>query len=150
MGKERALSCEVRVGGRLLALAFPQTFMNLSGESVRLLVRRHGIEDDLQKLVVVHDELDLPVGRLKVKLGGGTAGNNGLESIKAHLKSSDFVRIRLGIDKPSGRKQGADHVLRRPSKRERDEFDVMVQEAADAVETILSEGVVVAMNRFNA
>src|SRR5207302_9435621 len=83
-GKERALVAEVRVGGRLLALAFPQTYYNDSGLAVAALVRRHGV-DDLSRLVVIHDELDLPVGRMQVKEGGGLAGNKGLASIKAHL-----------------------------------------------------------------
>lgn len=148
-GKERALSDEVRIGGHRVALAFPQTYMNLSGESVRLLVKRHGI-DDPARLVVVHDELDLPVGRLKVKLGGGLAGNNGLKSIKAHLGTDGFARVRIGVGKPPGRQSGADHVLRRPGKAERAELDVVVQEAADAVEAILADGLEAAMNRYNA
>jgi PTH1 family peptidyl-tRNA hydrolase len=84
-----------------------------------------------------------------VKVGGGTAGHNGLESIKAHLHSSDFVRVRVGIGKPPGRQAGADFVLRRPGKAARAELDVAVQEAADAVELILQEGAGPAMNRFN-
>jgi PTH1 family peptidyl-tRNA hydrolase len=146
--RERALADEVRVGGRRLALAFPQTFMNESGMSVAPLVRRFGI-DDLSRLVVVHDELDLPVGRVKVKLGGGLAGHNGLKSIRAHLHSDAFTRVRIGIGKPPGRQEGVDHVLRRPGRAEREELAVAVEEAADAVETILAEGVVAAMNRFN-
>jgi peptidyl-tRNA hydrolase, PTH1 family len=147
-GKERALAGEARIDGKLVALAFPQTFVNLSGESVVRLVRRYGIED-LSRLVVVHDELDLPSGRVKVKEGGGTAGHNGLESIRNHLHSGAFVRVRLGIGKPPGRMEGADYVLRRPSKAEQTELDVTLQEAADAVEVILHEGPAVAMNRFN-
>jgi PTH1 family peptidyl-tRNA hydrolase len=147
-GKERALSGEVRVGALRLALAFPQTFYNESGLAVGALVRRHGIED-LHRLVVVHDELDLPPGRIQVKMGGGLAGNKGLKSIKAHLHSDDFVRVRIGVGKPPGRQQGADHVLRRPGKTERNELDVVIQEAADAVELILAEGAEAAMNRFN-
>ena len=147
-GKERALADEVRVGGRRLALAVPQTYMNLSGESVAPLVRRYGIEDP-HRLVVVHDELDLPVGRIKVKVGGGLAGNNGLKSIKAHLHTDDFVRIRIGIGKPPGRQQGADHVLRKPTKAERELLDVCIVESADAVELILAEGVDEAMHRYN-
>ena len=146
--KERALTCEVRVDGRLLALAFPQTFYNDSGLAVAALVRRHGV-DDLARLVVVHDELDLPVGRMQVKDGGGLAGNNGLGSIRAHLHSTDFLRVRIGVGKPPGRMEGADHVLRRPGKAERAELDVVVEEAADAVEAIVTEGVSAAMNRFN-
>lgn len=148
-GKERALSGETVVGGRRLALAVPLTYYNLAGEAVRLLVRRHGVEDDLHRLVVVHDELDLPPGRMKVKLGGGLAGNNGLKSIKSHLHTDDFARIRIGVGKPPGRMEGADHVLRRPGKAERTELDVVIQEAADAVEVILASGVAQAMTRYN-
>ena len=140
---------EPRVDGKLMVLAFPQTFMNLSGESVARLVRRYGIADNLSKLVVVHDELDLPPARVKIKEGGGTAGHNGLESIRAHLKSGAFVRVRIGIGKPPGRQLGADFVLRRPAKGEQVELDVAVEEAAEAVETIVAEGVAAAMNQFN-
>lgn len=147
--RERALTAEARIDGRLLALSFPQTFMNLSGESVALLVRRYGLEGEPGLVVVVHDELDLPSGRVKVKQGGGTAGHNGLASIRSHLHSDAFLRVRLGIGKPPGRQAGVDHVLRRPARTERADLDVAVQEAADAVETILAEGVATAMNRFN-
>jgi peptidyl-tRNA hydrolase, PTH1 family len=147
-GKELALADEVRIGESRVALAWPQTFMNNSGDSVRLLVSRYGIEDPA-RLVVVHDELDLPVGRLKLKLGGGLAGNNGLKSIKAHLGTDEFARVRVGIGKPSSARQGADHVLRPPGKAERTELDVVVQEAADAVELILDAGFEAAMNRYN-
>jgi PTH1 family peptidyl-tRNA hydrolase len=143
----KALVSEVLVGGRRLALTFPQTFMNESGQSVAPSVRRFGI-DDLADLVVVHDELDLPVGRIQVKAGGGLAGHNGLKSIKAHLHSDAFTRIRVGIGKPSG-KQGIDHVLSAPAKSEKAELQVSVELAADAVEVILEEGVVAAQNRFN-
>ena len=147
-GKELALSGEVRIDGKLVALAFPQTYVNESGQAVGRLVRRHGIED-LARLIVVHDELDLPVGRLQVKVGGGIAGHNGLRSLKEHLHSTDFIRVRIGVGKPPGRQPGADYVLRRPGKVERAELDVVVVEAADAVETIVLEGPAVAMNRFN-
>ena len=144
----RALSAEVRRDGRLLVLAVPGTFMNLSGEAVAPLVRRY-CPDDLSGLVVVHDELDLPPGRIRVKVGGGLAGHNGLKSIKAHLHSDAFLRVRVGVGKPPGRQSGADHVLRRPGTAERAELDIAVRDAADAVETILTEGPERAMNRFN-
>lgn len=146
--KEQALVAEVRIDGARVVLAVPQTFYNESGQAVGQLVRRHGL-DDLHRLVVVHDEMDLPPGKLKVKIGGGLAGNNGLKSIKAHLKTDDFVRIRVGIGKPPGRQQGADHVLRRAGKTERSETEVVMVEAADAVEAILSEGLEAAQTRFN-
>src|SRR5439155_13837548 len=127
-GKERALVAETRIDDQRVVLAFPQTYVNESGQSVAALVRRHGIED-LLRLVVVHDELDLPTGRVKIKVGGGTAGNNGLESLKTHLHDTGFVRIRIGVDKPPGRMAGADYVLRRPGKAERQSLDVAVEVA---------------------
>ena len=147
--KELALSCEVRIGGQRVALAFPQTFMNESGQSVRKLTHRHGV-DDPARIVVVHDELDLPVGSLRVKVGGGMAGHNGLKSVTAHLKTQDYLRIRIGVGRPPGRQSGADYVLRRPGKAEVAELGVIVQEAADAVEAILAEGVDATMGRVNA
>ena len=149
-GKERAFVAEVKVNGRRMALAFPQTYMNDSGLAVGPLVRRFGIPaDELARLVIVHDELDLPVGRLKVKVGGGLAGHNGLKSIKSHLHSDAFTRVRIGIGKPPGKAQGINHVLKAPGKSEKIELAVVIEEAADAVETILLEGPAVAMNRFN-
>ncbi len=145
--KERSLTDEVNVGGKRMALAIPMTYMNLSGEAVAPLVRRYGVEPG--QLVVVQDEMDFELGRLQVKNGGGLAGHNGLKSIVAHLHTQDFVRVRIGIGKPPGQRQGADHVLRRFSKTERKEIDVTLEEAADAVELILAEGVETAMNRVN-
>jgi len=140
---------EVRSNTQRLALAFPQTYMNDSGRAVAPLVRRFGI-DDLARLVIVHDELDLPLGSVRVKSGGGLAGHNGLRSINAHLHSDGFTRVRIGIGKPPGGKErGADHVLRTPSKKERTELDVSIEMAADAVECILAEGLGAAQNRFN-
>jgi PTH1 family peptidyl-tRNA hydrolase len=147
-GKERAMAAEVIVAGKRIALAIPLTYMNLSGEAVAPLVRRHGITDP-HHLVIVHDELDLPVGKLKLKVGGGLAGNNGLKSIRAHLHTDDFVRVRIGIGKPPGKAHGADHVLKRPSKTDRQELDVIIHEAADAVELIVLDGPAAAMNRYN-
>jgi PTH1 family peptidyl-tRNA hydrolase len=147
-GKEKALVDEVRIDASRVALAKPQTFMNLSGESVAPLVRRFGIED-LDRLVIVHDELDLPLGRMKVKLGGGLAGHNGLRSIKAHLHTDGFARIRLGVGKPPSKEHGVDHVLKKVGKAERKVLAEIVVLAADAVELILSDGVDAAMMRYN-
>lgn len=146
---ERALCATVTVGGQRVELAFPQTFMNLSGESAGLLVKRHGIAEASQ-VVVVHDELDLPPGTVKVKVGGGLAGHNGLKSIRQHLHTDAFVRVRIGVGKPPGSTPGAVHVLKPFGKAERDLVDVAVQVAADAVEAIATEGAEAAMNRFNA
>ncbi len=146
--KEHALTADVHIDGTRVALAFPQTYMNDSGRAVAALARRHKITDPT-RIVVVHDELDLPIGRVQVKEGGGLAGHNGLKSIRDHLHSTEFVRVRIGIGKPPGRRRGEDHVLRRPSRSEREGLDVSEQEAADAVEVIVTSGPAAAMNRYN-
>lgn len=146
-GKARARADQVRIGPSLVALAIPLTYMNDSGMAVAPLVRRYGVEPE--QLVVVQDELDLPVGALKVKNGGGLAGHNGLRSITSHLHSDAFLRVRIGVGKPVSKEHGTDHVLKKFSKRERTEIDVVLEEAADAVELIVADGVDVAMNRVN-
>src|SRR4051812_6479761 len=146
-GKERALADEVRIGDKRVALAIPLTYMNDSGQAVAALVRRYGV--DPEHVVIVHDELDLPPAALKVKAGGGLAGHNGLRSIKQHLHSDGFLRVRIGVGKPVSKERGADHVLDRFSKRERAEIDVTLEDAAAAVECIATDGVDVAMTRYN-
>ena len=145
----RALSGEVSIAGTRVALAWPQTYYNESGLSVVALAKRYKLLDDLERVTIVHDELDLEPGRLKVKLGGGLAGNNGLRSIKSHLHSDGFVRVRIGVGKPSHKLEGANHVLRRPGKSEREELDAVIERAADAVEAIVRDGVDAAMGVFN-
>ena len=147
--RQQAMVCELRVLQRRLAVAAPVTWMNESGRAVGPLVRRFGI-DDLGRLVVVHDELDLPVGRLKVKTGGGLAGHKGLASIRAHLRSDAFTRVRVGVGKPDSTPRGGEYVLKRPSRSERNELDQVVDRAADAVECFLEHGLEVTLNRFNA
>jgi len=137
------------VGSKLLAMAVPNTYMNESGLAVRGLVRRAGVEADIGRLVIVHDELDLPTGAVRVKVGGGVAGHNGLKSVQAHLHDAGFVRVRIGIDKAPGQMAGVDWVLRRPGKKERELLDVAVELAADAVEAIVASGADAAMNEFN-
>jgi PTH1 family peptidyl-tRNA hydrolase len=102
-----------------------------------------------EQVVIVHDELDLPVAVLRLKSGGGLAGHNGLRSIKSHLHSDGFQRVRIGVGKPVSKERGADHVLNRFGKRERAEVDVTVERAADAVEMIVADGIDPAMNTFN-
>ena len=144
----RAVVAQARLDGRLVVLAVPQTYMNESGLAVAALMRRFRVPGT-DRVVVVHDELDLPTGKVKVKVGGGTAGNNGLKSIHAHLHDPGYVRVRIGIGKPPGREAGADYVLHRPGRAERAALDVAVEVAADAVDVIALEGVDVAMLRFN-
>ncbi len=146
----QAAATTLETGGRRVMLAVPTTYMNESGLAVGPLVRRAGVGARLADgLVVVHDELDLPSGRVRIKAGGGTAGNNGLNSVVAHLHSKEFLRVRIGIGKPPGRQAGADYVLRRPGKEERSLLEVAMEQAADAVEVIASDGAEAAMNRFN-
>ena len=153
-GRDEALVAEVRFAGpggadERVALAFPITYMNDSGRSVQALVRRYRIESP-ERIVVVQDELDLPPGELKLKVGGGLAGHNGLRSITQHLKTQDYLRVRIGVGKPDSAHVGKVHVLAKVPKRVREQLDVAVVEAADAVEAIVADGVDAAMQRVNA
>ena len=151
-GRDNSLIGEARFATGLdadrVVLAFPITFMNESGRAVSALVRRYGI-DDPEHIIVVHDELDLEPGVLRVKAGGGLAGHNGLRSITQHLKTQDYLRVRIGVGKPPNKDRGASHVLTRVPSRQRDLLDGKVAEAADAVEMIIAEGVDVAMREFH-
>jgi PTH1 family peptidyl-tRNA hydrolase len=147
--KERASVDVARIEARRVVLAIPQTYMNDSGIAVSLLAKRHNVED-VTRIVIVHDELDLEVGRLKLKEGGGLAGNNGLKSVKQHLHTDEFLRVRIGIGKPPGKQQGANHVLKRPTKAEAEALAVSIEEAADAVALIVAKGMAAAMNVVNA
>jgi PTH1 family peptidyl-tRNA hydrolase len=111
------------------------------------LAHRYGVTPE--QIVIVQDELDLPVAVLKLKAGGGLAGHNGLRSIKAHLHSDAFLRVRIGVNKPESKERGVDHVLNKFAKRERVEIDVTIERAADAVEAIARDGMTAAMNQFN-
>ena len=122
--------------------------MNDSGLAVGALMRRHKLADPTQ-LIVVHDELDLPPGVVRVKVGGGLAGNNGLRSITQHLKTQDYTRVRIGIGKPPTKELGADHVLSRLPKSQRQLLDIAIVAAADAVEVLLADGPDAAMRQFN-
>lgn len=148
--KVSARVAAVRVGGCRIHLAVPSTWMNDSGRAVAQLVRRHR-PGEWSQLLVVHDELDLEPGDLKVKLGGGLAGNNGLRSITEHLHTQDYARVRIGIGKPpGGSRRGADWVLSEPRGSERETLEVAVAQAADAVEVVATDGVAAAMQRYNA
>lgn len=146
--KQAALVAECRVGTQLMVVAFPQTFMNDSGRSVRDLVKRYGV--DPAAIVVAHDELDLEVGTSKLKVGGGLAGHNGLKSIKQHVHTQDFLRLRIGIGRPPGSQSVSDFVLRRPGKAERVDLDIEVERCADVAVRLLTEAPDAIMNGFNA
>ena len=148
-GRDNSLIGEARftVDGEIerAALAFPLTFMNESGRAVSSLVRRYRIESP-EQIIVVQDELDLEPGVVKLKNGGGLAGHNGLRSIAQHLRTQDFLRVRIGVGKPPSKERGAGHVLNKIPRREREVLDVSVAVAADAVELIIGEGIEAAMH----
>jgi PTH1 family peptidyl-tRNA hydrolase len=147
-GRDRALVAEARLGTHRVVLAFPTTYMNDSGVAVGGLVRRYAI-DGPGSIIVVHDELDLPVGAVRIKVGGGLAGHNGLRSITQHLHTQDYLRVRIGVGKPPSKERGAAHVLNRVPAKDRELLDVAVQRAADAVELIVAEGADAAMRTFH-
>ena len=146
-----ALAAEGKLGlpGAMthLVLVEPLSFMNESGGPVKALMGFYGVEPD--RLVVVHDELDIPFGAIRVKLGGGDNGHNGLKSIRRALGTGDFYRVRVGIDRPPGRQDPADYVLKPFGSTERKELPEVVQRAADAVECLVTEGLERTQNRFN-
>jgi len=135
-------------GGPGLVLATPNTYMNVSGGPVAALMRFYKLEPE--RLIVVHDELDLPFDTLKIKVGGGHGGHNGLRDIIAAVGTKDFVRIRLGLGRPPGRQAPADFVLRDFSKTERETLPNLLEDAADAIQLIAAEGVTAAQQKFHA
>jgi PTH1 family peptidyl-tRNA hydrolase len=134
--RQRALSATISTPRGFVTLAVPTTFMNESGAALKPLLRRTSL-DDLTRLVVAHDELDLEPGRLQLKIGGGLAGHNGLRSIAAVLGSNDFARLRIGIGKPPSKEQGADWVLQRPTGARKQALASVVEAAANALELVL-------------
>jgi len=145
--KARADVVEGRLVGERVVLAKPRTFMNDSGGPVSAL--RDFFKTPLERIVVVHDELDLPYGGLRLKLGGGDNGHNGLRSVRRALGSGDFNRVRFGIGRPPGSMDAAAFVLRDFGTAERKELELNVDHAADAVEALLAEGLERAQNSYN-
>ena len=145
--KARADVIEGRLAGQRVVLAKPRSYMNESGGPVSAL--RDFFKVPLDRLVVVHDELDLPYAGLRLKLGGGDNGHNGLKSLRRSLGSGDFNRVRFGIGRPPGRMDAAAFVLRDFSAAERKELDILVEHAADAIEALVVDGMEKAQNTFN-
>ncbi|WP_116048427.1 aminoacyl-tRNA hydrolase [Amycolatopsis palatopharyngis] len=139
---------EGQLAGRKIVLAKPRSFMNLSGGPVAGTARFFKV--DRSGVVVVHDELDLPYGALKLKLGGGDNGHNGLRSITKSLGGKDYFRVRFGVDRPPGRMDAADYVLKDFSTSERRELALNVDRCADAVEALVGSGLAAAQNQFHA
>jgi PTH1 family peptidyl-tRNA hydrolase len=145
--KTRSDVVEARMGDRRLVLAKPRSYMNESGGPVCAL--RDFFKVPVERMVVVHDELDLPFGALRVKSGGGDNGHNGLKSLRRSLGSGEFYRVRVGIGRPPGRQDPADWVLKDFSPAERKETDLLFERAADAVESLITDGLADTQNRYN-
>jgi len=138
---------EGRLAGARVVLAKPRSYMNVSGGPVAALARFYKVEPGA--LIVLHDELDLPYGTIRVKQGGGEGGHNGLRSISSAIGSKDYLRVRFGIGRPPGRMDPADFVLRDFSSAERADLGVGVHEAADAAEMLVSDGLLATQNRLH-
>ena len=134
------------LAGTKVICAQPQTYMNLSGEAVGALLRYYKLST--RELIVVHDELDFPPGKVRIKQGGGHGGHNGLRSIIAHA-DKDFIRLRLGIGKPGRENGGADHVLSGFKPSDRVLVEDSMEKAVSALEMLVQEGIEAAMNRIN-
>jgi peptidyl-tRNA hydrolase, PTH1 family len=145
--KGRADILETRLAGRRVVLAKPRSFMNESGGPVASL--RDFFRIPVEQVVAVHDELDLEPGMLRLKVGGGDNGHNGLRSLRRSLGSGEFARVRVGIGRPPGRQDPADFVLRDFPGAQRKDLEVTLERAADAVETLVGEGLAAAQNAFN-
>ena len=137
-----------RLAGIPVTLAKPRTFMNTSGGPVSALASFYKVPPE--RVIVVHDELDIPFGAIRLKLGGGDNGHNGLRSITRSLGTNDYYRVRFGIGRPPGRMDAATFVLRDFSTAERKELPLLIDRCADAVETLLSKGMAAAQNTFHA
>lgn len=135
------------VAAEKTVLVKPMEYMNLSGRAVQRAATFYQI--DPAHIVVVHDDIDLELGRLKLKMGGGHAGHNGVRSILTELGTPDFLRVRCGVGRPGARMDVADYVLGDFQRGEEEEAAIVVQEAADAIEEIVKHGPTAAMNRFN-
>ncbi|QWF81968.1 aminoacyl-tRNA hydrolase [Amycolatopsis sp. CA-230715] len=146
--KSGAEVLEGRLANRRVVLTKPRSFMNLSGGPVSGTAKFFKIAPD--GIVVVHDELDLPFGALKLKLGGGDNGHNGLRSITKSLGTKDYYRVRFGVDRPPGRMDPADYVLKDFSTVERKELALEIDRCADAVEALIGTGLAAAQNAFHA
>ncbi len=134
-------------GGPRVILAKPGSYMNLSGGPVAQLAKFYKVPPE--RVVVIHDELDLDFDTVRVKVGGGHGGHNGLRDIIARLGGQDFVRVRVGIGRPPGRQDPADFVLKDFSVEERKALPVLLEDAADAVAAVVADGALAAENRFN-
>lgn len=152
--RAQALVAEARLGmlpggrpGPRVILARPSTYMNVSGGPVSALAKYYGIEP--ARLAVAHDEVDIPFDTIKLKIGGGEGGHNGLRDISKALGTRDYHRVRVGVGRPPGRMDTADHVLRDFAGSERANLPMLVDDAADAVELLITEGLLTAQGKYH-
>lgn len=143
----KSLVTAVRVGEASVVLAKPQTYMNLSGEAVAALIKFY--DTPLEKLLVCFDDLDLPVGAIRLRPGGGSAGQNGMKSIIEHLGTPAFPRLRIGIGRPPGRMEPAAYVLQDFEGFDAKVIDAALDKAAEAIESFIRDGIRLTMSRFN-
>lgn len=149
LNKCQSLAGRGKVSGKDVLLVKPLTYMNRSGIAVKCFVFEHEIEPD--KIIVIYDDIDLPFGKIRIREKGGSGGHRGVDSIIKELGASEFVRIRIGIGRPpAGKVDVVEYVLSPFLPKEKEEFEVTLEEVADAVETILEKGVNAAMSRFNS
>jgi PTH1 family peptidyl-tRNA hydrolase len=146
--RSKALTARARIGNEEVLLAKPETFMNLSGMSVRDLVEKSGV-DPQKELIVIYDELDLPLGMIRIRERGSSAGHNGMQSIINALQTEEIARVRLGVAPDHPAKGGASYILAPFRKSQLPAVDEMLDLAAQAVNVILGEGTKAAMSRFN-
>ena len=146
--RARVVEMRLRVPGPKLVLAIPLAYMNVSGGPVAGLMKYFDVP--VERLIVVHDELDIEAGVVRLKRGGGEGGHNGLRSISQSIGSKDYLRVRVGIGRPPGRQDPAEYVLKDFSKAEKSELPLLLDEAADAVEALVEVGLVEAQQRFHA
>ena len=146
--RARVVETRLRVPGPKLVLAVPLTYMNVSGGPVAGLMKYFDVP--IERLIVVHDELDIEAGVVRLKRGGGEGGHNGLRSISQSIGTKDYLRVRVGIGRPPGRQDPAEYVLKDFSKAEKAELPLLLDEAADAVEALVEVGLVDAQQRFHA
>jgi PTH1 family peptidyl-tRNA hydrolase len=145
--KCRAMVAEAKIADHKLILAEPQTFMNLSGEAVRLLLNWYKIP--LDHLIVVHDDVDIDPGEIRVKAGGSSAGHHGIESIVEHINEKQFTRVRVGVGRGKALNDVTEYVLKDVPKKDKAAVSLAISNAADAVMSIVTEGLAPAMNKFN-
>src|SRR6187402_861679 len=146
--KTRTRAASVRIGGESVAVAVPISYMNVSGGPVSSLAKYQSVEPTA--VIVIHDELDIPFGTVRLKRGGGSAGHNGLKDITKALGTPDYVRVRVGIGRPPGRMDAATFVLKPFSTTERKELDILIVDAVDVVETVLELGLEAAQQRWHS